>query len=806
MERLTQDLRYAFRRLAAQPGFTVVAALTLALGIAGSTAIFTAVDAVVLEALPYPESDRLVMVWERAPAGRRNSVSPGAFGDWAGETAVFEQIAARQGRSFVLTGHEAPQQVAGAIVTPSYFDVLGIRPSEGRSFTDDDGVDGTAVIVTSRFEAMHFGAESAVGRNLRLDGEAHMIVGVLPAGSFDRGTTAIYRAGTPPRDARRFRFLTVYARLRAGVTPAQAQGRLETWADATGARYPETNRGWSVVVDPLRDRVIGPPVRQTVLLLFAGAVIVLLIACANVASLTLARSTGRAREVAIRTALGASRGRIVGQLLTESLALGLAGGALGVLGAFWAVRGIVAFVPPGLLPAEAELTVDGGVLAFALVASLLAGLACGLLPAIRAGRRDAADAVRATTQRATAGIFERRFGDLLVAGEIGVTLILIVSAWLLVTTSNRLERVDPGFDPDGVLTWRITLPLPADADAAVSGSRIRTLLGTALERLAALPNVSAATVVTDLPIGDGWSNGVRYRSELASQASPDESPAFAHIQRISPGFFDTLRIPLRQGRSFEHDDADGERVAIVNETLSRRAFGSADPIGRVLFLSTGQSVDESWRVIGVAADVKISSLAEPEASSAEVYVPYERSPRGDTAFAVRTAGPPMALERTVRDLFRELDADLPVTRLAPLEQLIGSSVAVERFRARLVGAFAALAIVLAAVGIYGVRAYAVERRVREVGIRVALGAPRRDILWLVVGQGAILSLAGLAAGGVGAYLIGRAMSALLFEVQGGDPAILAGAVLGVVVVAALASYLPARRAAGVDPAIALRTD
>ena len=807
MERITLDLRYALRQLIANPGFAAAAVLTLALGIGGSTAIFSAVDAVVLQALPYPEADRLVIVWERAPNGRRNSASPGTFGDWAGETGIFEQVAARRGVSFVLTGGEAPVLVPGALVTAAYFDVFGIRPSSGRTFTPDDAADGTAVVVTSRFEREHFGTTSAVGRTLRLDGQAHVVVGVLPEGSFDRGTTAMFRAITFPREDRRFHFLAVYARLRDGITVTEAQSRLEVLAGQTAANHPVTNRDWSVVVDPLRDQVIGPALRQTVLLLFAGAAIVLLIACANVASLTLARSMSRAREVAVRAALGAGRLRIAGQFLTESVVVGVAGGLVGVLAAYWAVRGLAAVLPAGLLPAETALAVDPRVLAFALGASLFAGLMCGLLPAVRAGRHDVAGAVRGGTQRSTAGRVERRFGDVLVAGEIAVTVTLIVSAWLLVATITSLERVDPGFDADGVLTWRVNVPAVPGADGDAQAARITTFLTSALDAISALPGVSSAAVVTDLPVADGWSFGVRYRPEMAPEDAAGRAQTFAHGQRISAGFFETLGIPIVKGRGLTRfDDEGAERVIVINETLARRAFEGADPIGRQLYLSTGQAADEPWRVVGIAGDVKVNSLAEPDASSAEVYLPFAQGPLGTTAFVLRSAGPPMALARAVREVFRDLDPDIPVTRLRPLDDLIDSSVAVERFRARLVGVFAALGLVLAAVGIYGVRAHAVERRRREVGIRIALGAARREILWLVVGQGAVLAAAGLAVGGAGALLAGRAMSALLFQVRAGDPAILTGGVLVVIATVVLASYLPARHAAGVDPASVLRMD
>jgi putative ABC transport system permease protein len=380
---IIQDARYAVRLLLKRPEYTAVALLTLALGIGGSTAIFTVVDAVVIEALPYPDPDRLVVVWERAPAGGRNSVSPAMFGDWAAEGRLFQRIAARQGRAFVLSGEGTPEQVPGALVTPGYFEVLGVLPASGRGFTADDAVAGNAVIVTHRFARRHLAGEGT--RTLRLDGESHVVVGILPEGSFDRGEPDVYRAATVPVEERRFRYLTVIGRLRDGVSMAQAESRLQAIAAAAAIQHPETNRDWGVVVEPLRDRVIGASLRQTVLLLFMGAMVVLLVACANVASLTLARAAGRSREVAVRTALGAGRARLVRQLLTESLVLGATGGLLGVVVAVWAVRALVAILPPGLLPPEVGLKVDAQVLAFAAGASLCAGLFCGLAPAERAG-------------------------------------------------------------------------------------------------------------------------------------------------------------------------------------------------------------------------------------------------------------------------------------------------------------------------------------------------------------------------------------------------------------------------------------
>ncbi|MCI0388493.1 MAG: ABC transporter permease [Acidobacteria bacterium] len=799
---LWQDLRYGARTLLKNPGYTTIAALMLALGIGANTAIFSVLDAVLLRPLPYADPDRLFIVWERPPKFPRNSVAVANFLDWQSQNKVFAQMAARSGRSFNLSG-EKPEKITGWLVSPNYFDLLGAQPALGRGFTPEEEQAGRnrVVVLTHRLWRERFGADpNLIGGAVTLDGERYTVVGVLkPEGVFDRAAPQIYAPLTfdTNRNNRSSHFLTVYARLKPNVTLEQAQAEMAAIASGIAALSPETNKGWGVTLDSLRNQTIRKELRQTVQTLFAAVVCVLLIACANLANLTLARAAARQKEQAIRAALGATRWRLIRQFFAESLLLAVAGTALGALLGRWLLNVFTALTPGGTLPAGAEPDLNWRALLFTLGISLLTALFFGLAPAWQASKPNLNETLKVGGAGAVAG--RRRFSSLLIVGEVALALTLLVGAGLLIRSLLRLQRVELGFAPQNVLTMHVTLP----SEKYSAPERVAAFYEDALRRIKALPGVQQAALVTDLPIV-GWTYGAFFGIEGKPDGGPSQRPG-AHLQVISPDYFRALAIPLIKGRDFtERDAAGATRVIIINETLARRHFAGEDPIGKRLYLDSGAQL---YEIVGIAGNVKVYGLGDqlPE-ENPEIYAPFTQNPTRNSFLAIRTANAPLALAGPAQREIQTLDKDQPVTSVRSLEQIVGASLADERFNTTLIGLFAFVATLLAALGLYGLISWTVTQHTREIGVRMALGAQARDVLKLVIGQGMTLALVGVGLGLVAASATMRFMASLLYGVTATDPLTFAAVSALLVIVALLACYVPARRATKVDPLIALRSE
>jgi putative ABC transport system permease protein len=802
-----QDLRYALRMVRKTPAFTAVVVLTLALGIGANTAIFSVVDTVLLRPLPYKESDRLVVVWEKPPKGTRNSVSAANFLDWRDQNKVFEQLVAVGVGNFNLSGRDQPEQISGMRVSAGFFEMLAVQPALGRSFVPEDDRPGAqrVVVLSHALWERRFGADrKLIGEALTMDGEKHVVIGVMPAEFRFVTSPEMWTplALDPAKAARDFHYLIPVARLKAGVSLEQARAQMEGIARNIERAYPKSNQGWSVTIEPMQEALVAP-IRQGVLVLFAAVGFVLLIGCVNVANLLLAKGAARQREIAVRASLGAGRGRLIRQLLTESVVLAVIGGGLGLLLTIWLLRLLSAVLPFFALMATAPLSVDVRVLLFALALSLATGLLFGLVPAYRASKPDLHETLKEAGRSSTGGSGSHRLRGALVVAEVGLSLVLLISAGLMMRSLISLQQVKPGFRPENVLTMRLILP----QSRYPTGERVRMFYRQMLEKVEALPGVRAAGLSGSLPL-QGWSFGMPFEIEGHPPMVPAERPA-AHFQMVSHGYFRTLGISLLKGREFsERDSETSPRVALVNETFVRRFLPKEEALGkrvRVETLISGQQQlgpPVAWEIVGVIRDVKVSTLRSD--GEPEIYVPCMQSTWPGCVLSVRTATEPMSMAQAVRAAVQSVDKDQPVTAVRTMEQIVSESVSGPRIRAYLIGAFAGIALVLAGMGIYGVISYAVAQRTHELGIRMALGARRGDLLRMVVGQGMLLTLIGLAIGLAGAFALTRLLSGLLFGVTATDPATFAGVSAVLAAVALAACYIPARRAARVDPMVALR--
>jgi putative ABC transport system permease protein len=795
-------LRHALRALRRAPAFTLAVVLTLALGIGANTAIFSAVNAVLLNPLDYPDPDRLVVVWGRHRAIGRETASLPDFLDWRSQAGSFEGLAAMTHTRFNLTGAGEPEVVNGGLATADLFRVFGLVPSIGRGFRADEerGAAPRVAMLGEGYWRRRFGAQpDLVGRSILLSGVPHTVVGIVPAGlRLERPVDVWTPLVTDSTRPRRADFLTVFGRLRDGVTPDRAQQEMSTIAARLEARYPETNEGWSAEVVSLREQMVGEI--RPALLVFMGAVgLVLLVACANVANLMLARVAGRHRELTVRAALGASRTRLAGEVLTECVLLALLGGGVGMLLALWGIEGLRA-LEPGTLPRVEEIGLDPRVLLFALALSLAAGLAFGLAAVWRIGRRDLRDGLSDGSRGVAGGSGVQRMRSALVLGEVALAFVLLAGASLLLRSFDRLQQVDPGFSAERVLTARVTLPrlkYPAPAGWHAFGEQL-------LDRIAAEPGVLEAALVSDAPLGDS-------PPYLSFDIQGAEAPGPGAVRdaalfTTSPGYFETLRIPLLRGRFYDASDRPGtETVAVVSQAAAERYWKGGDPLGTRITLDDPRDPEARWlTVVGVAGDVLHQRLNEP--AYPQIYIPFGQAPVRSMVLAVRTAGDPASLVPAVRRALADRDRDLPLADVSTLEERRAVSLARPRVNATVLGGFALAALVLAAVGIYGVVAYGVVQRTRELGIRMALGAGGSALLRMVIREGMAPVLGGMAVGLVGALAAGRLLRSLLFGVGAGDPVTLLLVTCFLVGVALAAMYLPARRAAGSDPMVALRTD
>lgn len=801
-----QDLRYGIRLLAKRPGFSAVTVLALALGIGANTAIFSVVNAVLLRPLPFKDPDQLVMLWEKPPRALRNVVSAGNFLDWRDHSQNFEQMTAVTGESFNLSDVSEPEQILVVKASANLFDLLGATPALGRTFLagEDQGGHDRVVVLTNSIWQRRFGADaSIIGQSVTLNGDKYTVIGILPPDfQFAGRQTEAYipLAFESSQLNRRFHYLRVFARLKPGVTIPRAQTEMDTIAAGIAGESPDTNKDWGVTIDSLGERTVGD-VKPALLILFGAVGIVLLIACANVANLLLAQASTRQKEIAIRTALGATRTRLTRQLLIENVPLTVLGGALGLLLAMWGVDALVALNPSGI-PRIDKTSIDSNVLVFTLAVSLLTAMIFGLAPALEAAKVDLNESLKEGGRGSTGGARRRRIRSLLVISEVALSLVLLIGAGLLVKSFARLQSVDPGFRVDNVLTMSLSLPKSRYTGA----DQLAGFYNQVLQRVESLPGVESAGLVTSLPL-TGWNIGQPFTID-GRTLSPDEATA-ANYQFTSPEYFRAMGMPLLRGRYFtEQDSSHSAPVTIINQAIARRFFPDEDPIGKHISISSlipgqtkvGPAV--SREIIGVVGDVKESGLAEE--SSLEVYVSYLQNPLLETNLVVHTSGEPSGLVAAVRSQVLAVDKDQPVSEIKTMEQVLSESVAGRRFNMLLLGLFAMVALILAAVGIYGVISYSVTQRTHEIGVRMALGASATDVIKLVVGQGMILTATGVSIGLVAAFAVTRVMSSLLFGVSATDPMIFAVISLLLTGVALVASLVPARRAVKVDPMVALR--
>ena len=800
---IRQDVRYALRMFVKTPGFTVMALVTLALGIGANTAIFSVVNTVMLRPLPFAEPDRLVRIWESNPDGGwpEFSASHPNFLDWRARATTFERLAAVTVASFSLTSANEATILRGIAATADFLPLLGVVPGMGRNFHPDEDrprSDARVAIVTHGLWQRHFGGDpNVLQRTLTLNGAVWTIVGVLPESFLWDGPTMdlIVPLAPDPTRARGDHRLRVIGRLKAGTTIEQAHAELSAIAAQLATQFPDSNRGWTVRLRTFRDWLIPEGTRQS-LLIFAGAVaLVLLIACGNVASLLLARGTERQKEISIRAALGADRARIVRQLLVEALLLSLVASAIGVAIANGAGRLLVA-AAPGALPRLDELSLDGRVLTFALLSSLATGLLFGLVPALQASHPNLAETLKEGAAGAGGGARRQRLRNLLVVGEVALSVTLLIGAGLLMRSFWRLQQVNPGFDDRGLLTMRLSLP-PLQYR---TGEMKWAFYDRLLANVRALPGVQDAGTSSIVPLGGGNTSTEVWR--VGAPRDAGRLPG-ADWRNVSPGYFGTMRIPLR-GRDFgDQDTPMSQPVIIISEAAVRLYFPGEDPIGKTIILTSFS--DKPLTVVGVAGDVRNLAVdTDPGPTvygSARVYAGWN-----PMFLVVRTHGDPAALAPAARAAVRAIDPSVPVYDVRTAEELFDLSLGSRRFNMYLLGSFAAVALVLACVGLFGVMAYVVSLRTRDIGIRLALGAAPSGVMRLVLGQALTLTLAGVVLGVAGGLAVTGTMRSLLFAIEPTDVVTFASVPLLLIAVAMLACYIPARRAMRVDPLIALRAE
>lgn len=806
MQTFAHDIRYGARLLLRAPGFTLLAAALLALGIGALSAVFSVVDATLLRPLPFAQPDDLVMLWEKPGDYAHNRVSPLNFQDWHDQNSIFAAMAAVSGSTATLQSKDGPEQLTGQGVTSEFFSVLGIRPLLGRDFTHEDEVKQENVaLISESLWRQRFGADPKVlGSTLSVNGKPTSIIGVFPAQFailWKSDFSSLYHVKRSP-EQRKMHYLAVLGRLKPGVSLSQAQAGMDVIADNLARNFPNTNKSWGINVEPLRNAMVSHDVRITTLALFGIVGFVLLMACANVANLILARGAGRSREMAVRAALGAGSARLTRQLLTESMLLALFGGIGGVMLAWTLVRLAPALLPHGALPVGLALTLDVRVLAFALFITLLTGLIFGLAPVWQLARRSVAAGLQSGGSYTVVSGNTQLLGGI-AALQIAVGVMIVSSAILLIRTLERLGDVDPGFHAEHVLTMAVSLP----QDRYPTPSRALQFYESVQKEITALPGVRAASFGTSLPT-DGWNIGQGFEVVGDPPRSESESPA-AHYQMVGAQYFEALGISLDAGRFFdEHDTATAPQVAIVNQEFVRHYLHAKPPIGmhiRVQAMDPGGPKPVEREIVGVINQVKVDGLGEKEPAP-EVYVPITQNAWFWSVLAVRTTGDPFALLTPVKTVIAKYDPQLPVTNVRSMEDVTTSSIATPRFRAQALGSFSILALLLSAMGIFGVQAFAVAQRRREFGIRLALGAQVRDVFLLVFGAAGRIVAIGLIAGGVGAATLARSFSALLFGVRPLDAVTFITAPLTLVMVAIVATVIPALHAIRTDPAVVLRQD
>jgi putative ABC transport system permease protein len=804
-----QDLRYAGRTLAHSPGFAVVALLTLGLGIGANTAIFSFVDGLLLRPLPYREADRIVRVLEKPPRGDRNGISTLNFLDWQKDNQVFDFMAAQTGGGATLTGVSDPVQLRGARVSAHYFDIFGIQAALGRTFRPDEDQLGKekVVILSHVLWVNQFGGDpSIVNRTILLDNEPHTVIGVLPEGSaFDRAFNQLWRplAFEPSNMTRNFHWLVSFARLKDGVSLKQAKANM----DAIGARiekdFPDSNKSWGVVTERYADTLIGPELRTALLVLMTATGLVLLIGCANLANLALARGVSREREVAVRASLGAGRGRLVRQFLTENVLLSLCGGVLGIGIGYGTMKWLQLLVPPFSFAREATIAMDARVLFFALAISVVTGVLFGLAPAWQATSPDLAGSMK-DGGRGTSGAASRKWlRDTLIVTEVALAFVLLVGSGLMMRSFFRLLNVDTGLESTNVLTIGMPIATTRFPDPARLNLYLREIR-TAVE---AVPGVRE-TALSCAPPMQGTCYGMPM--QVANRPIVDRANRQGGFYKVvSPSYFSTLGLKMLRGRALsDRDVKSAPPVLVINERLAKREFPNENPVGQRLLIQeiipgkTGLGPDIAWEIVGVVRDEKVQGMADDR--SAGVYVSNEQTPVYFMTLSVRTHVDPVALQKAISAAIHSVDKDQALNDIRTVEQIKDLSMTGNRLQSTLLAIFGTVALVLAGIGIYGVISYSVAQRTHEIGIRAALGASAGHLMRLVLGRGLLLTIIGLAIGLCGALGLTRLMTTILYGVGARDPATMISVAVILAAVAATACYVPARRATRVDPIIALR--
>ena len=809
MQTLLQDLRFGARMLWKTPAVTLVAIIALTLGIGANTALFSVVNAVLLRSFPYADAERLAIVWENRMSGAgnpQNVINLGNFYDWKDQNSVFTDMAAFFDRNLNLTGDGEPEEIPGQIATTNLFSVLGVNAFQGRTFTDEDGKPGgpNVVVISYNLWQRRFGSGQVVGRTITLNNQPNTIIGVLPAevgwsvqkGSMINKPPDIWSPWQVANELRqrRGRFARAVARLKPGVTLEQAQNEMNVIGGRLEQQYPEFNTHWGVTVVPLRTQFTGQ-IRRPLLILLGAVGFVLLIACANVANLLLARAASRKKEIAVRAGLGASRWRIARQLLTESVLLSVVGGGLGLLLAWWGTRALIALSPPGLMDLR-SVAVNLPVLGFTFALTLLTGIVFGLVPAIEAARFDLNDSLKEGGKNPGGGARSHRLRNLFVVLQVALALVLLVGAGLFMKSLSRLRAVDPGFNAGNLLTMRISLPgRKYDSD-----QKVLNFFSQATEQLRALPGVQSVGAINTLPF-----NGPHSGTSMEVAGQPKLPPGQSLTTGIcvtDADYFKAMQIPLKSGRLFTPQEAKEMRhVVVVSETFARKNLPGQDPLGKRVTINM-KDENVPTEIIGVVGDTKHLGLDSESREMA--YWPQPELVYTSMTLVMRSQGDPSGLAVGARSVIRNIDPEQPIGEISTMESLLATSVARSRFSATLLGVFSLVALVMAAVGIYGVMSYSVQQRTHEIGVRMALGAQQSDVLRLVIKQGIVLGLVGVALGLVASFGLTRLVVSLLFEVPATDPKTFALVAGGLFLITLVACFIPARRAMRVDPLVALR--
>jgi putative ABC transport system permease protein len=808
MDELLNDVRFAMRMIRNSPGFAAIALLTLALGIGASTAMFSFVDGVMLKPLPYPHPEEILEVWEKPPGGDRNGVSTMNFLDWKNQNSVFRAIAAETGGAVTLAGGPEPVQLHGSRVSAQYFDIFGVKPVLGRTFRPDEDQPGKdqVVVLSHRIWQERFGANPAlIGHKIVLDNRPYDVIGVLPAATrFDRGWQDIWTplAFQPQDMTRDFHWMRVWARLKSGTSLAAAQQQMSGVGARIARAYPESNKNWGVKLERFQDQVVDSHLRSSLWILLAAVGAVLLIACVNLANLLLVRASTREREVAVRTAVGAKPWQLLRQFLTESILLSFLGGCLGVAVAIGLLHILRLSLPPFYLPPEAAVSLDLRALFFMMALVIVTGILFGIAPALQATKVDAAESLKEGGRSSTASAAGVRLRSLLIISEVALAFILLSSAGLLIRSFYQLQEVDTGFDATNVITaW-----LPMDDKQYTQAAQITEYYRQILDKVQALPGVRDAAISSALPM-TGWGYGMPF--QIAGKPVTDISnrPG-CFFKMVSPSYFRSLGMRLHKGRGLSETDTQaGAPVTVINETMAAKFFKNENPIGNRILIQKivpakhALGADVPWQIVGVVADEKVGDLDD---SSPGVYVPMEQSPTVGSGLVVRGSLNPNRLVKSIERAVWEVNKNQALTDFKTLEQIKSESLGGNRLRTYLLVAFAATALLLAAIGLFGVISYTVRQRTHELGLRAALGASWWNLLQLVIKQGVGLTLIGLLIGVAGSLALSHLLTSLLFEVSPRDPLsfILAALVLGVVAI--IASLVPGLRATRVDPMVALR--